>query len=51
MLLQTSLLDCGGRFAAFFAGGAFAEPGITADTIIIGQAAGFTGSVAGTVRS
>jgi ABC-type branched-subunit amino acid transport system substrate-binding protein len=27
-----------------------AEPGITADKIIIGQAAGFTGSVAGTVK-
>jgi branched-chain amino acid transport system substrate-binding protein len=32
------------------AGAALAEPGITADKIIIGQAAGFTGSVAGTVR-
>ncbi|HKQ28902.1 MAG TPA: ABC transporter substrate-binding protein [Burkholderiales bacterium] len=27
-----------------------AEPGITADTIVLGQAAGFTGSVAGTVK-
>jgi branched-chain amino acid transport system substrate-binding protein len=35
---------------AFLAGGAAAEPGITADSIIIGQAAGFTGSVAGTVK-
>src|SRR5882724_2734200 len=35
---------------AFFAGGALAEPGITASSIIIGQAAGFTGSVAGTVK-
>jgi branched-chain amino acid transport system substrate-binding protein len=33
-----------------FAGAAAAEPGITADKIIIGQAAGFTGSVAGTVK-
>ena len=32
------------------AAGASAEPGITADKIIIGQAAGFTGSVAGTVK-
>ena len=34
----------------FFAGLAAAEPGITADKILIGQAAGFTGSVAGTVK-
>jgi len=34
----------------FFAGLAAAEPGITADRILIGQAAGFTGSVAGTVK-
>jgi ABC-type branched-subunit amino acid transport system substrate-binding protein len=33
-----------------FAGAACAEPGISADKIIIGQAAGFTGSVAGTVK-
>ena len=33
-----------------FAGGALAEPGITANTIVIGQVAGFTGSVAGTVK-
>jgi ABC-type branched-subunit amino acid transport system substrate-binding protein len=33
-----------------FAGSASAEPGITADSIIIGQVAGFTGSVAGTVK-
>ncbi len=32
------------------AGGALAEPGITADKIVIGQSAGFTGSVAGTVK-
>jgi ABC-type branched-subunit amino acid transport system substrate-binding protein len=35
---------------AFLAGAAAAEPGITADKIIIGQAAGFTGSVSGTVK-
>jgi ABC-type branched-subunit amino acid transport system substrate-binding protein len=43
------------RFAAAvlplaFAGAAAAEPGITADTILIGQAAGFTGSVAANVK-
>src|SRR5260221_7413368 len=32
------------------AGAALAEPGITADRIIIGQSAGFTGSVAATVK-
>jgi branched-chain amino acid transport system substrate-binding protein len=31
-------------------GGALAEPGITNDRILLGQAAGFTGSVAGTVK-
>ena len=36
--------------ALLFAGIAAAEPGITADKIVIGQAAGFTGSVAGTVK-
>jgi len=36
--------------ALLFAGVAAAEPGITADKIVIGQAAGFTGSVAGTVK-
>ncbi len=35
---------------ALLVGGALAEPGITADSIIIGQAAGFTGSVAETVK-
>ena len=35
---------------ALLAGGALAEPGITADSIIIGQAAGFTGPVAGAVK-
>ena len=34
----------------FLACGAQAEPGITADRIVIGQSAGFTGSVAGTVK-
>ena len=36
--------------ALFLAGGAVAEPGVTSDQIIIGQSAGFTGSVAGTVK-
>ena len=36
--------------ALTFAGAVAAEPGITADKIVIGQAAGFTGSVAGTVK-
>ena len=36
--------------ALFLAGGAVAEPGVTSDKIIIGQSAGFTGSVAGTVK-
>ena len=29
---------------------AFAEPGISRDRILLGQVAGFTGSVAGTVK-
>ena len=33
-----------------FVANAAAEPGITANSIVIGQAAGFTGSVAGTVK-
>lgn len=33
-----------------FASVAAAEPGVTADRILIGQSAGFTGSVAGTVK-
>jgi len=32
------------------AGGAAAQIGVTADKIVIGQSAGFTGSVAGTVK-
>src|SRR5262245_48330577 len=41
-----------GAFVLFLSlsGGVFAEPGITAKTIVIGQSAGFTGSVAGTVK-
>jgi len=36
--------------ALFWAGGAVAQVGVTADKIIIGHSAGFTGSVAGTVK-
>src|SRR5437867_5877662 len=36
--------------ALFLAGGAAAQIGVTADKIVIGQSAGFTGSVAGTVK-
>jgi len=36
--------------ALVLAGSAHAEPGITPNSIVIGQAAGFTGSVAGTVK-
>src|SRR2546425_11728519 len=36
--------------ALFLAGGAVAQVGVTADKIIIGQSAGFTGSIAGTVK-
>jgi len=40
----------GALLALAFAGAAAAEPGISADKIVIGQSAGFTGSVAGTVK-
>src|SRR5258708_3743916 len=36
--------------ALFLAGGTVAQIGVTADKIVIGQSAGFTGSVAGTVK-
>src|SRR5258706_6144641 len=36
--------------ALFLAGSAAAQIGVTADKIVIGQSAGFTGSVAGTVK-
>src|SRR6266705_1732670 len=36
--------------ALFWAGSAIAQVGVTADKIIIGQSAGFTGSIAGTVK-
>jgi ABC-type branched-subunit amino acid transport system substrate-binding protein len=39
-----------GAVALCLTGGAAAQQGITADKIIIGQSAGFTGSVAGTVK-
>jgi branched-chain amino acid transport system substrate-binding protein len=40
----------GALLALAFAGAAAAEPGVSADKIVIGQSAGFTGSVAGTVK-
>src|SRR2546428_9266082 len=36
--------------ALFLAGNTIAQVGVTADKIIIGQSAGFTGSIAGTVK-
>src|ERR1700704_2896443 len=51
MLARKSLFKVAAAFLpALIAGGALAEPGVTANSIIIGQAAGFTGSVAGTVK-
>jgi ABC-type branched-subunit amino acid transport system substrate-binding protein len=51
MLAQNSLLQVAAfLLTALGAASASAEPGITADSVIIGQAAGFTGSVAGTVK-
>src|SRR4051812_32810012 len=50
MLTKKSFLLGAAIPLAAVAVGALAEPGITADKIIIGQAAGFTGSVAGTVK-
>jgi ABC-type branched-subunit amino acid transport system substrate-binding protein len=51
MLTKKSLLKIAAcALPLFIAAAARAEPGITADSIIIGQAAGFTGSVAGTVK-
>jgi len=52
MLMKKSLLlkTAACVLPALIAAGASAEPGITSDSIIIGQAAGFTGSVAGTVK-
>jgi ABC-type branched-subunit amino acid transport system substrate-binding protein len=50
MLTKNSSLLAASFFLACAASGAWAEPGITADKIVIGQAAGFTGSVAGTVK-
>jgi ABC-type branched-subunit amino acid transport system substrate-binding protein len=50
-LKKNSLLKLAASLSLMAAAtGAPAEPGITADKIIIGQAAGFTGSVAGTVK-
>jgi branched-chain amino acid transport system substrate-binding protein len=51
MLTRKSLLRVAASVLTVLgAAGASAEPGITADSILIGQAAGFTGSVAGTVK-
>jgi branched-chain amino acid transport system substrate-binding protein len=51
MLNKNSFLKLAASISLMAAAtGAPAEPGITADKIIIGQAAGFTGSVAGTVK-
>ena len=48
--MSIRLIVCALAAPLLFAGAAAAEPGITADKIVIGQAAGFTGSVAGTVK-
>jgi len=51
MLMKKTLLKAAACVVpALIAAGASAEPGITSDSILIGQAAGFTGSVAGTVK-
>ena len=51
MLSRKSLIKLAAAvLPAFLAGGALAEPGITDKSILIGQAAGFTGSVAGAVK-
>ena len=48
--MSTRNLLCKALAPLLFAGAAAAEPGVTANSIVIGQAAGFTGSVAGTVK-
>jgi len=50
MRVQNLLQQAAAVLALGLAGTALAEPGVTADKIIIGQGAGFTGSVAGTVK-
>src|SRR6267154_2797880 len=51
MSIHECLIKYSAAAAAFFlAGGAVAQIGVTADKIVIGQSAGFTGSVAGTVK-
>ena len=50
MRVQTLLQQAAAVVALGVAGTALAEPGVTADKIVIGQGAGFTGSVAGTVK-
>ena len=50
-MLQKFLRQCSaGALALCLAGGVAAQQGVTKDKIIIGQSAGFTGSVAGTVK-
>jgi len=50
-VLQKFLRQCSaGALALCLAGGVAAQQGVTKDKIIIGQSAGFTGSVAGTVK-
>src|SRR6266513_1956576 len=41
---------CAAAAAFLLAGGTVAQIGVTADKILIGQSAGFTGSVAGSVK-
>jgi ABC-type branched-subunit amino acid transport system substrate-binding protein len=50
MRAQNLLQLAAALLALGVAGTALAEPGVTADKILIGQGAGFTGSVAGTVK-
>src|SRR5258708_16329131 len=51
MSIHKCLIKCSGAAAAlFWACGTLAQVGVTADKILIGQSAGFTGSVAGTVK-
>jgi ABC-type branched-subunit amino acid transport system substrate-binding protein len=49
-MVRRPLCRVAASFALALAGSAHAEPGVTASSIVIGQSAGFTGSVAGTVK-